>query len=172
MSEIISISERGLTNRAGVLAVDSFRSSKRFKATFLLAPLTKKITFRAELNTGAVRVMRSNPFPSPIVTQLSCTFGAVVPGKYLRGTPISLNETERIISSTPISLPVLCGGWAIRGWRHQGWTPLRKNLFLALWDTDASLDYYLDNISYKLFKYTIKEENRYDRINDIATLFL
>ena len=34
------------------------------------------------------------------------------------------------------------------------------------------LDYYLDNISYKLFKYTIKEENRYDRINDIATLFL
>ena len=25
--------------------------------------------------------------------------GAVVPGKYLRGTPISLNETERIISN-------------------------------------------------------------------------
>ena len=34
------------------------------------------------------------------------------------------------------------------------------------------LDYYLDNISYKLFKYTIKEEIRDDRINDIATLFL
>ena len=69
--------------------------------------------------------------------------GAIVPGKYLRGTPISLRETKEIISRTPGDTPILCGGWAIRGWRHQGWSPLRRNLFLALQDTDATLAYFL-----------------------------
>lgn len=75
--------------------------------------------------------------------------GAVVPGKYLRGTPISLNETRDIISNTPRETPILCGGWAIRGWRHQGWNPLQSNLFLALQDTDATLDHYLDSNTWK-----------------------
>ena len=75
--------------------------------------------------------------------------GAIVPGKYLRGTPISLRETKEIISGTPGETPILCGGWAIRGWRHQGWSPLRRNLFLALQDTDATLAYFLSNEEWK-----------------------
>ena len=75
--------------------------------------------------------------------------GAIVPGKYLRGTPISLRETKEVISGTPGETPILCGGWAIRGWRHQGWSPLRRNLFLALQDTDATLDYFLSNNEWK-----------------------
>ena len=75
--------------------------------------------------------------------------GAIVPGKYLRGTPISLRETKEVISETPGDTPILCGGWAIRGWRHQGWSPLRRNLFLALQDTDATLSYFLDNNEWK-----------------------
>ena len=75
--------------------------------------------------------------------------GAIVPGKYLRGTPISLRETKEIISGTPGDIPILCGGWAIRGWRHQGWSPLRRNLFLALQDTDATLAYFLSNDEWK-----------------------
>lgn len=75
--------------------------------------------------------------------------GAIVPGKYLRGTPISLRETKEIISGTPGNTPILCGGWAIRGWRHQGWSPLRRNLFLALQDTDATLAYFLSNDEWK-----------------------
>ena len=71
--------------------------------------------------------------------------GAVVPGKYLRGTPISLRETKDIITNAPGELPILCGGWAIRGWRQQGWSPLRRNLFLALKDTDATLNHFLSN---------------------------
>lgn len=70
--------------------------------------------------------------------------GAVVPGKYLRGTPISLKETREIISNVPNKTPILCGGWAIRGWKNQGWSPLRQNLFLALKDTDATLWNYLE----------------------------
>ena len=75
--------------------------------------------------------------------------GAIVPGKYLRGTPISLRETREIIANTPSNIQVLCGGWAIRGWRHQGWSPLRKNLFLALQDTDATLDHFLRRNEWK-----------------------
>ena len=75
--------------------------------------------------------------------------GAIVPGKYLRGTPISLRETREVIANTPGEIPVLCGGWAIRGWRHQGWSPLRKNLFLALQDTDATLDHFLRRNEWK-----------------------
>ena len=75
--------------------------------------------------------------------------GAIVPGKYLRGTPISLNETREIIGQTPRDIPILCGGWAIRGWRHQGWSPLRRNLFLALQDTDATLAYFLSKDEWK-----------------------
>ena len=75
--------------------------------------------------------------------------GAIVPGKYLRGTPISLRETKEVISETPGDTPILCGGWAIRGWRHQGWSPLRRNLFLALQDTDATLAYFLSNDEWK-----------------------
>ena len=45
--------------------------------------------------------------------------GAVVPGKYLRGTPISLKETDSMIRSFPREIPIIAGGWAIRGWRQQ-----------------------------------------------------
>ena len=70
--------------------------------------------------------------------------GAVVPGKYLRGTPISLKETDHLIRSLPRTTPFLAGGWAIRGWKQQGWSPLRRNLFLAVQDTDATLENYLE----------------------------
>ena len=83
--------------------------------------------------------------------------GAIVPGKYLRGTPISLRETREIISNTPGNTPILCGGWAIRGWRHQGWSPLRHNLFLALQDTDATLAYYLSNNEWKHHRRTAEQ---------------
>ena len=43
----------------------------------------------------------------------------------------------------PSELPVLAGGWAIRHWRYDGWMPLRTNLFCAVQDTDATLDYFL-----------------------------
>lgn len=75
--------------------------------------------------------------------------GAIVPGKYLRGTPISLKETRSIISGVSGETPILCGGWAIRGWRQQGWNPLRMNLFLAVQDTDATLSHYLRNKEWK-----------------------
>ena len=71
--------------------------------------------------------------------------GAVVPGIYLRGTPISLKETDHLIRSLPRTTPFLAGGWAIRGWKQQGWSPLRRNLFLAVQDTDATLENYLEN---------------------------
>ena len=69
----------------------------------------------------------------------ACIAGAVVPGRYLRGTPLSLKETRNIIRDLPSEIPALFGGWAIRGWKQQGWAPLRKNLFLAVQDTDATL---------------------------------
>ena len=79
----------------------------------------------------------------------ACIAGAVVPGKYLRGTPISLKEMQKIISQLPSEVPAILGGWAIRGWKQQGWSPLRKNLFLALRDTDATLSHYLDTSKWK-----------------------
>ena len=69
--------------------------------------------------------------------------GAVVPGKYVRGTPISRREMDNLLSILPSEQPVLCGGWAIRNWRYDGWTPLRSSLFCAVQDTDASLHHYL-----------------------------
>ena len=69
--------------------------------------------------------------------------GAVVPGKYVRGTPISRREMDELLSILPSEQPVLCGGWAIRHWRYDGWTPLRSSLFCAVQDTDASLHHYL-----------------------------
>ena len=69
--------------------------------------------------------------------------GAVVPGKYLRGTPISRKEIDRILFGTNNNIPILCGGWAIRGWKYSGWHPLRKNLFMGVHDTDATLDHFL-----------------------------
>ena len=77
------------------------------------------------------------------VTGVACIAGAVVPGRYLRGTPISLKETRNIIRQLPAQVPAIFGGWAIRGWRQQGWNPLRSNLFLAVQDTDATLSNFL-----------------------------
>lgn len=85
--------------------------------------------------------------------------GAVVPGKYLRGTPISLRETKELIREIPQEIPILCGGWAIRGWRHQGWSPLRKGLFLALQDTDATLEHHLKNGEWKHQRRTAEQWN-------------
>ena len=52
--------------------------------------------------------------------------GAVVPGKYVRGTPISRRELDDFLAVFPSEQPVLAGGWAIRHWRYDGWMPLRK----------------------------------------------
>ncbi len=75
--------------------------------------------------------------------------GAVVPGKYLRGTPISSKETDTLVRTLPRGVPFLAGGWAIRGWKQRGWTPLRTNLFLAVQDTDATLNHFLDSGEFK-----------------------
>jgi len=83
--------------------------------------------------------------------------GAVVPGKYIRGTPISRKELDDIISLFPEELPILCGGWAIRNWRYGGWSPLSKNLFCAVQDTDATLNHYLNSGSWKNQKRTSEE---------------
>ena len=85
-----------------------------------------------------------------------CIAGAVVPGKYLRGTPISIKETKDIVRKLPLGIPAILGGWAIRGWRQQGWTPLRKNLFLALQDTDATLDNFLKTEQIKELQHNIQ----------------
>ena len=75
--------------------------------------------------------------------------GAIVPGKYLRGTPVSLRETDELLRTVPRNVPMIAGGWAVRGWRQQGWTPLRANLFLCVQDTDATLNYFLENGEFK-----------------------
>ena len=59
-----------------------------------------------------------------------CVAGAVVPGKYLRGTPISLNETQQLLRSAPSGLPVLMGGWAIRGGANRGGSRFDLTCFL------------------------------------------
>ena len=114
----------------------------------------KKIPYKY-LTIDQWRILDDKNFQN--IAGLVILAGAVVPGKYLRGTPISLRETERIIGAMPIDSPILCGGWAIRGWRHQGWNPLRKNLFLAHWDTDATLDYFLKNSQWKHLRRTSEQ---------------
>lgn len=88
---------------------------------------------------------------------IACIAGAIVPGRYLRGTPISLKETRTIIRELPISVPAIFGGWAIRGWRQQGWNPLRSNLFLAVQDTDATLFNFLQTGQWKHCRRTAEQ---------------
>ena len=71
--------------------------------------------------------------------------GAVVPGKYVRGTPISRREIDQVISDVPRGIPILCGGWAIRQWRYSGWSPINGDLFCTVQDVDASLNHFLDS---------------------------
>ena len=78
-----------------------------------------------------------------------CIAGAVVPGRYIRGTPISRKESTELIRLLPREIPALFGGWAVRGWKQQGWLPLRSNLFLAVQDTDATLNQFLKNGTWK-----------------------
>lgn len=78
-----------------------------------------------------------------------CIAGAVVPGRYIRGTPISRRESTELIRSLPRDIPALFGGWAVRGWKQQGWLPLRSNLFLAVQDTDATLNGFLKSGAWK-----------------------
>ncbi|MBJ28993.1 MAG: radical SAM protein [Euryarchaeota archaeon] len=80
--------------------------------------------------------------------------GAVVPGKYVRGTPVSKNEIDSILSEIPSETPILCGGWAIRQWRYSGWSPLRINLFCTVQDVDATLNLFLDKGVWKNMKRT------------------
>ena len=75
--------------------------------------------------------------------------GAIVPGKYLRGTPISHRECDEMIRTLAPGRPIIAGGWAIRGWRQAGWQPLRKDLFLCVQDTDATLSWYLSTGDFK-----------------------
>ena len=78
-----------------------------------------------------------------------CIAGAVVPGRYLRGTPISRKESTDLIRQLPKEIPALFGGWAVRGWKKEGWLPLRSNLFLAIQDTDATLNGFLNSGAWK-----------------------
>ena len=78
-----------------------------------------------------------------------CIAGAVVPGRYIRGTPISRKESTEFIRNLPQGIPALFGGWAVRGWKQQGWLPLRSNLFLAVQDTDATLNGFLRTGTWK-----------------------
>ena len=80
--------------------------------------------------------------------------GAVVPGKYVRGTPVSRNEIDIIMSEISPDTPILCGGWAIRQWRYSGWSPLRLNLFCTVQDVDATLNYFLEKGAWKNMKRT------------------
>ena len=80
--------------------------------------------------------------------------GSIVPGKYIRGTPISQKELDQILSIFPSSIPILCGGWAIKNWRYSGWMPLRSNLFCAVNDVDASLNTFLSTGEWKHSKRT------------------
>mgnify|MGYP000016412219 CR=1 FL=1 len=75
--------------------------------------------------------------------------GAIVPGKYVRGTPISQRELDHILALVPTGVPVLCGGWAIRNWRYSGWTPMRQDLFCTVQDTDATLNHFLSTGKWK-----------------------
>ena len=86
-----------------------------------------------------------------------CIAGAVVPGRYIRGTPISRRESTELIRSLPRDIPALFGGWAVRGWKQQGWLPLRSNLFLAVQDTDATLHGFLKNGTWKHERRTSKQ---------------
>ena len=90
-----------------------------------------------------------------------CIAGAVVPGKYLRGTPISLKELQNVVKNLPNQIPTLLGGWAVRAWRQQGWNPLRKNMFIALQDTDASLFHYLQCEEWKHKRRTSEQWDDY-----------
>ncbi len=87
--------------------------------------------------------------------------GAIVPGKYIRGTPISRKELDQLLSIFPSGQPVLCGGWAIRHWRYDGWTPLRSNLFCTVQDTDASLDNFLSTNIWKNKKRTPEQWSKW-----------
>ncbi len=87
--------------------------------------------------------------------------GAIVPGKYVRGTPISRNETEFLIRAINAETRIICGGWAIRGWRQQGWSPLRANVFLAHHDLDATLDTFLRAGSLKHDRRTPEQWHRW-----------
>jgi len=91
------------------------------------------------------------------ISGMACIAGAIVPGRYLRGTPISLKETRNIIRQLPASIPAIFGGWAIRGWRQQGWNPLRSNLFLALQDTDATLSNFIQTGQWKHCRRTAEQ---------------
>ena len=86
-----------------------------------------------------------------------CIAGAVVPGRYLRGTPISQRESTEFIRQLPHGIPALFGGWAVRGWKQQGWLPLRSNLFLAVQDTDATLNTFLSTGKWKHTRRTAEE---------------
>ena len=87
--------------------------------------------------------------------------GAVVPGKYIRGTPISLREVDVLLSSIPSAIPVLCGGWAIRHWRQNGWVSPRNNLFCTVKDTDATLNFFLSTGTWSHTKRTSEEWSRW-----------
>ena len=91
------------------------------------------------------------------ISGIACIAGAIVPGRYLRGTPISLKETRNIIRQLPANVPAIFGGWAIRGWRQQGWNPLRSNLFLAVQDTDATLSNFIQTGQWKHCRRTAEQ---------------
>ena len=54
---------------------------------------------RQKGESGIENLMRS-------IDGFACIAGAVVPGKYLRGTPISINEMSNIVRSLPSDIPV------------------------------------------------------------------
>ncbi len=89
--------------------------------------------------------------------------GAIVPGKYVRGTPISRKELDTLIGDIQTETVIICGGWAIRGWRQRGWAPSRPNLFLAHHDLDATLDTFLQTKSFQHVRRTTKQWHQWAR---------
>lgn len=94
--------------------------------------------------------------------------GAVVPGKYLRGTPISFRETDELVRTLKTDIPFIAGGWAIRGWRQQGWQPLRKDLFLCVQDTDATLEHFLENGQFKHQRRTAEQWTKWAHVGALS----
>ncbi|PKK85709.1 MAG: radical SAM protein [Thermoplasmata archaeon HGW-Thermoplasmata-1] len=93
--------------------------------------------------------------------------GALVPGKYLRGTPISYNETQVVASSFPGTV-ILAGGSAVYGFGEGGGREARSLLGLSSFishfcscDADAAVYDYLTKGSFSDRLRTTAEWNRW-----------
>tara|TARA_B100000900_G_scaffold414806_1_gene442589 strand:- start:2460 stop:4238 length:1779 start_codon:yes stop_codon:yes gene_type:complete len=114
-----------------------------------------RIEFKQQLNEKSGRDRIKNKLSE--LSGVVVLAGSIVPGKYVRGTPISQRELDTLLSIIPSEIPILCGGWAIKNWRYTGWTPLRTNLFCAVNDVDSSLNTFISTGEWKHSKRTMDE---------------